>query len=300
MNFKWTEEVKDTLKQEVLKGTPIHETVILFTQKYGRAFTYDDIRTARQRFGLTMNFLVRDNDIRLYTDCLELPDGRYMICADFHSPYHSEGWVNRMVHVSEALQLKNLIIAGDLFDMDFAKHWYSDDETKLDYETEKVKPVIELLNWYDKITLIRGNHEHRVNRMTEGKIQAKHLFDIFGLATWENKFTYSVYDKLFIGDSWMIVHPKSYSQISGSVGIRLAEKFHANVINAHGHFCAMRFDRSGEYVSIDIGGLFDTNKVEYINKKTTTHPMWNNGFVVVDGDSFHLFHQKTDWGYYGL
>ena len=78
---------------------------------------------------------------------------------------------------------------------------------------------------------------------------------------WKKKFKFTPDDRLFIGDKVMVTHPKSYSQISGSVAIRLAEKYHMDVINAHGHFAAMRFDRSGKFQAVDLGGLFDEGLV---------------------------------------
>jgi hypothetical protein len=146
--------------------------------------------------------------------------------------------------------------------------------------------------------LLQGNHERRIGIQTFSMIQVKHLFGFIGGEIWAKKFRYSVYDKMHIGDKWLLVHPKSYSQISAAVALRLAEKYHRHVINAHGHFIALRYDRSGQYMGIDLGGLFDTSKIDYMNLSTTTHPFWNCGFGMILNGKFWHFHENTDFEYF--
>ena len=299
-SFKWTTGTQEYLRVLSLQGKCLRDIMSDMSVKFNHVFTYSDIQNARSRYGITSALLEEDDKIKLYTDIIQLPDDLYMITADYHSPYHSVEYVNRMLCIAEKMGIKKKIIVGDLFDMDFAKFWQSDEKSTLDNEVDSVSPVMKALSYFDEVTLVRGNHENRVSRMTDGRIQARHLYNLFGDEDWNKKFRYSVYDKLFIGDNWMLVHPKSYSQLSGSTAVRLTEKYHRHVINAHGHFMALRYDRSGTYMGIDVGGMFDRRKIEYINKKTTTHPVWNNGFVVVDGNTRHLFDKHTDWRYYGL
>ena len=182
--------------------------------------------------------------------------------------------------------------------MDFAKAWYSDQEKNLDDEVKQVKPVIEALNFFDINYLIQGNHETRVGRMTDGKIQARHIYQLFGGDIWEKKFRYSQFDKMRIGDKWLLVHPNSYSQVSPAVARRLAEKYHRHVINSHGHLVGMSYDRSGEFLAVDLGGMFDVRKIEYINMKTTTHPVWANGFCMIRNGHFWHFTDTTDWRFW--
>jgi len=121
---------------------------------------------------------------------------------------------------------------------------------------------------------------------------------VFGMNRYDHKIVYSEYDKIAIEDKYLIMHPKSYSQISGAVGKRMAEKYHMHLLHAHGHFSMLAWDRSGKYLCVDLGGLFDTNKIEYTSIKTTTHPCWNNSFGMIRNGKFTLFHQETDWSYW--
>jgi hypothetical protein len=287
----------ETLKTLSLEGYTSREVTTILSNVFNHNFGYKAIESARLRFGCTKHLLARDKSIKLY-ETLKLPLGDYLITCDYHSPYHSELWVNRALMIAEIFGLRKHIIAGDLFDMDFAKHWpkkEGEESTELGMTIEQCKPIINMLKYFDETILIRGNHEDRITRMTEARIQARHIIQLISEEIWNKKFKYSYYDKLYIGKDWLVVHPKSYSQLSGSTAIRLAEKYHRHILNAHGHFIAMRYDRSGKHMGIDIGGLFDIKKTAYMNLQTTTHPFWNEGFAVLKNNHVWLFNKSTDW-----
>ena len=289
--FEWDLESISKLKQYTLYGYSTQETA----EALGT--TFKSIEQAKYRHNVLQYCIEKDKEIIAYKETT-LPDDDYIISCDYHSPYHSEEWINRLLFIADRFGIRKHIIVGDLLDCDWAKHWYSDEKSTLDREIKYTAPVFEALDYFDDNYLIHGNHENRINRSTDGKIQARRLFHQYGEEVWDKKFHYRVYDKLRIGDKWMVVHPKSYSQIGGNVAIKLAEKFHCNIINAHGHFIAQRYSRSGEYMGIDLGGIFDRDKTEYINKSTTTHPLWNNGFGMLRNGKFTLFHDGTDWDFW--
>ena len=245
------------------------------------------------------NFAHASGEDRIYNDYLRLPvDAPWTIICDVHAPFHSAEYLNKTILISEGFKSRRLLVAGDLFDMSFAKYWArmeGEPLTTLEDEAEAVKQVVRFLDYFDEIYLIRGNHENRVTRVTEAKIQAQSIVRLLTAEIFDRKFTYSCYDKAFVGDDWLVVHPKSYSQISASVATRMAEKFHRHVLNAHGHFQAMRWDRSGKFMGIDLGGLFDVEKIAYCSLSTTTHPSWNQGFAVLKNNHIYLFGEHTDW-----
>ena len=266
---------KVRLAELVARGNTTHEISKILTEELGIPVSYEAVGHAKCRYGVMKHIMTKDEGIKLY-NVDTIPDGNYMISCDYHSPSHSEEWINRLLMIADKHEIKEHIIVGDLFDMDFAKSWYDDESTTLDEEVEKVDPVIKALDYFDMNYLVMGNHEKRVGWSTDSKIQARHIFGLFGKEIWEKKFKLTTYDKVKIGEKWLLVHPKSYSQISGSVAVRLAEKYHRHILNSHGHFVALRYDRSGKYMGIDLGGMFDRRKVGYINKTTTTHPVWVN------------------------
>jgi len=298
--FEWNEYWVRKLRQLKIEGLIDSEIAKIFTEETGTLFTYKMITGARDRYGINGKYLSIDKEIKFYkADTIPMDD--YMVSCDHHSPFYSEVYENRLLGIAERFRIKRHIIIGDLFDMDFIKrHAVNDGEEMLglDGEVYHSDPVINVCDYFDENYLITGNHERRVGIQTEARLQAKHLFGLFGAEIWDKKFKYSVYDKLFIGDDWMVVHPVSYSQISTSVAKRLAEKFKRNVINSHGHFVGMTYERSGTYLAVDLGGMFDIRKVAYINLRTTVHPVWKNGFGMLRNGKFWHFTDETDWNYW--
>jgi len=300
IGFEWNDYWLKRVERLKINGLTDIEIANVLTEETGHEFTYGMISTTRNRYNITGKYLEIDKEIRFYeADAIPMDD--YMVSCDHHSPFYSEVYENRLIAIADRFGIRKHIIIGDLFDMDFIKrHPVSEGEETLGIEREVYHsdPVISLCDYFDENYLITGNHERRVGIQTEAKIQAQHLFGLFGKEVWDNKFRYSVYDKLFIGEDWMVVHPVSYSQISTAVARRLAEKFGKNIINSHGHFVGMTYDRSGKYLAIDLGGMFDIRKIAYINLRTTSHPVWKNGFGMLRDGKFWHFTDETDFNYW--
>ena len=295
--FEWTDGVIFDLKDLSIHGLSAIEISQLLSKRYNYDFSVSMINNAKARYKLTKHVIERDSEIPLYKDEV-LPNGNRMIGGDIHSPYYDEVYFNRFLAIADKFKIRKATLIGDTLDQDFAKKYYDDKKGDLDFELAKTDPVMKGLQYFDEVEFLKGNHETRIGRITDGKIQAHHIFQMFGPELWKTKFKYVNRDKIKVGRKWLLVHPKSYSQVSGSVAVRLAEKFHRHVINAHGHFIALRYDRSGKYMGIDLGGLFSREKIKYINETTTTHPVWNPGFGMIYGNHFYHFHENTDWDYW--
>jgi len=307
MRIDWVhdEGLRTKLRNYVLDGYTSPQISEMLSRELGANVSIKRVENAIHRLGFSRKavdkFMVkRDDKIKIYQE-LTLPDDNYMISCDEHAPYHSEIWINRKLAIAEKFKIRKNIQIGDTLDFDFLKqHPILDGEASTGIDREELLsiPVIKALSYFDENFLLRGNHEWRVSRYTNGKIQARHLYKIFGDAEWNNKFKYSNYDKMNIGKKWMVVHPQSYSQVATSVAKRLAEKFHRNIINSHGHLTGFTYDRSGKFLAVDLGGMFDKRKVNYINLQTTTHPTWKNGFGMLYNGHFYHFHDETDFNYW--
>ncbi|GAI81985.1 unnamed protein product, partial [marine sediment metagenome] len=231
--FKWGEEAKERLKMLSIAGLTTPEIVEKFSTEFNQKFTPSMIDQAKYRYRFSKYLLPIDKDIKIYKE-LTLPDDNYMISCDEHAPYHSELWINRKLAIADKFKITKNIQIGDTLDFDFIKkHPLLDGEKRktLDEEFLEAAPSIKALLYFKKNWLMRGNHEFRVSRYTNSLIQAKHLYKIFGEPKWNADFIYSDYDKLNIGKKWLLLHPQSYSQVSTSVGKRMAEKFHRFIIN---------------------------------------------------------------------
>jgi hypothetical protein len=294
----WTRERIERLRDLVLEGETGREISDILSYEWKIPIGVQAVNNAKIRYKLTY-YIEKESDVKLYKH-KKIPLDNYIVSCDYHAPYYSTLWFNRLLAIAQRFNIRKHIIAGDLFDLNFAKaHKIIDGEEKtgIDQEIEGTDPVMQALKWFDEIFLISGNHESRLGRITDARIQSRHVVYLYGKDL-GNKLKFSEYDSIQVGSHWRIIHPKSYSQISGSTAIRLVEKYRMNVLNAHGHFVALRYDRSGQNIGVDLGGILDRDKIAYCNLATTTHPAWNNGFGMILNDKFYHFHAETDWDYW--
>jgi hypothetical protein len=296
---KWTDNDIRRIREMRLAGKTMPEIAKILSLEFWESITPNMVESISKRRGrlLDDNLMVESDP--MYYDSPKLPMDNYIVMCDVHSPAHSEMWINRALSVADKFGIKKNIIVGDLFDFEFARMQKSEERPpSFDEEKEKVVPIIKALDYFDLNYLVNGNHERRIGIHTMGMLEANHIFGAIGGDTWIKKFKTTKYDKMEIGDEWLVVHPKSYSQIGGNVAVKLANKYQKNVLNAHGHFVAIRFDISGKHMGIDLGGMFDLRKVGYKNLMTTTHPEWNPGFgMFLDGWFFH-FHERTNFNFW--
>ena len=289
------------LRDLIVEGKTNKQAAEILTKEWSEQVTAIAIENARKRHLSNLENYIEENENALkFYDADTLPMDDYMISCDDHSPYFSALWENRLLSIAEFFGIRKHIKVGDLINQDYASHWPKQEgegRGTLDEDIQQSEPLFKALDYFDEIYLVRGNHEDRITRMTDAKVQGRHILKLFGERI-HQKFQYTPYDKVFIGDEWMAVHPKSYSQISGSTAIRLAEKYRRHVLNAHGHFVALRWDRSGQNMGADLGGLFDIRKIPYINLTTTTHPTWNNGFAMLKDGWPWFWNNSTNWGFW--
>jgi hypothetical protein len=294
--FNWTDEAKAMLVEMRQNGYTSRQISEEMSRHFNCDISTGSVENKIGRLGLP-SAVERNPDIKIY-ESESLPDGDYMISCDYHAPFYSEKWVNKLLSVADYCGVKEHIIVGDLFDCDWAKKYPSTDGEQrpgLDGEAAGTDPLIKaLLGSFDNTLLVFGNHETRPARNVAA-VNFRHIAGYLGLDKAKENFSFTEHDQLKIGTKWLLVHPVSYSQISGAVAVRLAEKFHRHILNAHGHFSAMRWDRSGEYQCVDLGGLFDQRKIAYASLRTTTHPSWNPGFGLILDGYFHHFHAGTDF-----
>ena len=293
--FRWTEEALKKLVELIADEASAPEIAKAFNQPVSC------IENAIHRYGKTIprGTLEENLDIPVFKGDLKLPMDDYLLCADYHSPYFSVLWHGRSLAIAEHYNIKKLVIIGDLLDLGFASYFYADDKPKIEDEEGENKRLIQsMLAQFEQIYLVKGNHEDRLGRNTDGIIKTQSLLADWVGPEYGKRFQFSLYDKLTIGDTWLCVHPKSYSQKAGGASRLLCSKYLKNIVNTHGHHFGVNVDPSGKYLAIDIGGMFDVDKISYINYKTTTHPSWNPGFCALINGQMHTFSEWTDFDFY--
>jgi len=202
--------------------------------------------------------------------------------ADWHAPYFSMMWLKRLIVVCQKLGIPQLAIVGDLTDLKWISRFaHRDLSGSLDEEMRIVVSLLQvLLRCFDRVYWIWGNHEDRLLVALKGQDLLPVMADLISEGETGDLYTSNA-GTILVDDDWRLVHPSTYSRDAAKTAVQIAAITHKNIACGHGHFIGYKHDVSGKYIGIDLGGMFDIEKQEYLHMGgPTTHPRWNPGFWV--------------------
>ncbi len=232
-------------------------------------------------------------------ELLRIPAKPTALTADWHAPYFSQLWLKRLLRVSEKYGVKQLAIVGDFTDMSWISH-YMRKETRgggLDMDVRIIFRTLGLLlSVYDDVWWCYGNHENRLPQALHGQDMLQAAATAFG-AKCTGQLHMTDMPTLLLGDDWRLEHPKTFSRDGAKVGAAAASIYLKNIACGHGHHFGFKYDVSGRFLGIDLGGMFDVAKQEYLYKTgITTLPQWTPGFWVYKNGKVLPFEDSlTDW-----
>lgn len=301
-----------TVEKQIEKVSKLRDDKDLTFEEIGEELGFSE-RTARRRYkaAVISSMMESDEELHDFPDKpakLELgqistfiPDGKAeierfkpltrtgdaVVTADYHIPLHDPGFVNVMIEYARQHKIKNLIIAGDYFNMDsFSSYLPHQPEAAWDIEHKDGNVVMKtLLKTFDEIDVIWGNHDFRLTKA----IGFKHSFT--ECMKWAlSSLTESEMSRVRFSDldymhyfpmetqAFRICHPKNFSSEPLTVPRKLAPKYDVGIISAHSHHCAMGVASNGKDIILEPGGFFDKSRTEYIQKTSTYHD-WVQGFA---------------------
>jgi len=233
--------------------------------------------------------------------------GDKIIVADAHAPTYSALWANRMLAVARNHKIKECVCIGDMLTVKWANHWDSEaDKGKWSEEAQLMGAFWwTLIHSFEELTLLFSNHCRRVNRATNGRVDADTLInDIIMRFALENNYaipplrdrlTTSQFSYSYLDDDWLLCHPVQSSVNKLKVANDLSQRWRRNVIAAHSHAATLGYSRCGEFQIIDCGGLYDEDRMMWRQIDRTTAPAWKNGFVVYKNGFMTLCHPSMEW-----
>lgn len=232
--------------------------------------------------------------------------GDWIAIGDVHLPTTNYLFASMMLDVARHLGIKNLLIAGDLLNMDaFSKFDHLVPPPGFEAEvTPAIDFIAECSGWFDQMKMILGNHEHRLLKTTRGNFKAEWFGNILDAAN--GKLEVSPYSHVELtsgGEHWRLTHQRNYSRMNGRVANDLAQKYQCNIVTFHQHHVTKRRDTWNRYTLIDGGGLFDYEKMAYVMLTDSTSAVMANGFVVIQdgvGEVVTPYPSYTDLERYGL
>lgn len=230
-------------------------------------------------------------------------EGAGTVTADWHHPLCDYGLVNVMLEQARDLKATNwLLVAGDWFNVDYLSSFDSKQQSA-SYTPEQLGSTAAMeavLKTYKKVYFSWGNHDARIHKslgykvsFTEAMKMLFHELDPALLARIEFTNLDYVYVDTPARGRYRVCHPKTYSQVPLTSGLKLASKHLTHILTGHSHHSALGYDRSGKFVVAELGGLFDPNIVEYL-ERTTGFPNWTQGYAFLSKDG-HLSLESEGW-----
>ncbi len=229
-------------------------------------------------------------------------EGDWAVTSDWHLPYFSRRMMVALVETARRMDVRRLLIAGDLFDFTYLSDYvvYADDRaTSIERDIAMVRDLFGRLvpEHFDEVFIIPGNHDRRLSKALREKIGVVPLFKLFTPEALQPRITAGIFPTVEIesgGEPFRVVHPKSFSKDPTKVASQLTLIHRCHVISAHGHHFGMVVGPDGHHLAIDSGGLFDPRRINYLYfGGDTTHGKWAGGFVIVRGGDVTLHNGKN-------
>lgn len=237
-------------------------------------------------------------------------DGDIALAGDLHVPITKWSFLNRFLADMKAEGVKTLGIPGDFWNGDGASQ-FDYKQSAADMDTEKKvgnEVMTSFLEQFDRVILSWGNHDARYHKLLKYGVSftdtMKMMFhevpdELLAKVQWTNLDHFYVHtdveDALPGQDLWYVCHPKSYSQVPLTQSRRIAAKTLCNVITAHSHHHAVGHDVSGQFTCAEVGGFFDRERTEYL-QRTTQFPNWQNGYAIIRANNT-LTMRSEKWMY---
>jgi metallophosphoesterase superfamily enzyme len=201
----------------------------------------------------------------------------YLVMSDIHVPFELDN-INEYVKLFVGY-VDGLILAGDLLDEYAVSSFVKDKEISLQYEMVRAHNLLkQWAEWFEEVTIIKGNHDERIDNYVRKNLQPSVLFLIpenLALRHFEtgfkvrdihgNETEYEGIKGLKVENSWfikkhdlIIAHPKNFSKVNGKTVVMTDEYFlahgynHRGTIIGHTHM-ACKITPRGDRVLMEIG-----------------------------------------------
>lgn len=250
--------------------------------------------------------VTRNNDVLVtlphrYLDILRVKSDKVMSFSDIHLPFVDWDLFYRLMGVAKRQAVRTCIIGGDVFDY---KKFSSFPDAKTESQDEMtmaeaaaLKFFNALLDQFDKIYIICGNHDFRIVKWSQGLLNQRQFFRYLShIADDEKRVVFSAYQHMILNDHWRIVHPNSAATNFETEGRAMCAKYQQSIIMTHVHRVGAVSDSSGKYCVVGNGALIDPTTQAYIMTIPSKYPMWNTGGAIIHGEVPYLFPKfRTDW-----
>ncbi len=266
----------------------------------GRSVSTYHTTQMRQRLGLKKTrsgqpVIFEESQHRRYDDPPVLKTANILVMADVEAPLHDAEWCSDVVALAKHWGVKAVLSAGDLLHFkalsSFFKRFLTEDE-QIAEVTEEVNAAGDLvgvlLHEFDEVHCILGNHENRLTRSLGVNVRTRILQKLLG---YDDEPRLHIYPYYFaevetgvplngMGDRWRVAHPRNTSVIPARVAGRIADKYEAHYLTAHGHDWGQVTSVAGRYAAA-LGICVDPLRLDYCATRDNLRPVMQQGALIL-------------------
>jgi len=224
-----------------------------------------------------------------------------LVIFDTQIPYQDANFLNNLLGLASAWDIKQGISGGDLLNMAAFSIFKENPEDKI-WKRERdiaIEVLRALHSHIPKWQLVLGNHESFLIKTLAQQIGHD---DILALLGKPEGFIATDYYYCLVklgGSVWRISHPRNISVIHGRIPQRLADKYEQNIASGHGHLAGFSPSYSGKWMCCDVGITCDPLRLDYSSLRNGTRPVMCQGALILmlsEGKCYpyHLY-PNSDW-----
>jgi predicted phosphodiesterase len=223
---------------------------------------------------------------------LRIPLRDTLILADIHAPYQNAPYIKQACTLAQEMGVQQAIIAGDLCNFEgLSSHAKLEHTTDPMVDIEHARGILYYMRGLiPHIYITPGNHDAYWIKKRGGSFKEL-IHDHILLGRYDNQFTTSEIDYLYLGNDFVVGHLDSYSDIPGKNAAIIAERERRHVIVGHDHIRGYMSSRSG-YVGFSLGCALLEDRFYYKVRRLDIYPEWNLGFMIIKNGVIHHFDDK--------
>ncbi len=213
--------------------------------------------------------------------------GSFLFLSDVEIPFHDARFLNDCIALARAYGIRQAVWGGDMLHLEAFSPFPGADADAEQEISEIDEYLPGLIEPFNKIYWMMGNHDQRVVRVIDRKIAIEQALRMFVGPDCQEQFrervTLSPYFWCLAAHNWQLEHANNNSTIPTRAAQCLVAKYHKNVIQAHTH-------KAGAVLvnglwAIESGCGVDVERLAYPNLRHSTHTAMQNGAVLM-----------TEWG----
>jgi hypothetical protein len=327
MRHEWSKPETEKAVRLKLQGMTYHE----IAEELGRSPLSTSVKLSRlQMEGKIKASSVPMSSFPMWTDPLR-SEGDAVILTDVEAPFQHSEFINRVLDLADAWNIRSLHLGGDLLHFNSLSKWGSEWTQGKEQQADKLLELIQLLpskkkeeglkmleaagllneggmsgelgearkvfrslHSFDNIYVMIGNHDDRYIRSLNQAVSSSellHQLDRHNDERWKIAPYYFSIIDTEQGQ-FRVEHPRGAGK---NAAIDLAVQYHCHIIMGHSHRWAVNRDPSGKYWAIQTGHCVDERRLAYVMQRSAKRDAHVLGATIIRGGYPFVLSPESPW-----